>query len=158
MREKYRTIRQTAYEQGKQEFDELARDRTFRDFVILYIAEGYRRTRNSVSLANSDPAVITIAARWIERLTTNQVRYVIHHHADQDVAGLRRFWSDHLGIDPARIRFQPKTNSNRLRVKTWRCRYGVLAVCTCDTSFRARLEGVDAAGEGRVARLAGSGA
>ena len=46
-----------AYAQGVEEYDELMRLPTFRDFVVLYIAEGYKRTRNSVSICNSDPVI-----------------------------------------------------------------------------------------------------
>jgi excisionase family DNA binding protein len=51
---KYRLLREAAYEQGMGEYETLAADPTFRDFVCLYIAEGYKRDRNIVSLANSD--------------------------------------------------------------------------------------------------------
>jgi excisionase family DNA binding protein len=55
MQRKYRLLREAAYEQGVREFEQLAADRTFRDFVCLYIAEGYktslgsRRTRSGFS-------------------------------------------------------------------------------------------------------------
>jgi hypothetical protein len=45
------------YEQGVREFDVLAADATSRDFVCMYIGEGYKRNRNVVSIANSAPAV-----------------------------------------------------------------------------------------------------
>src|SRR5436190_3747279 len=124
MRQKYLRARQEAYVYGQHEFDRLAHDLTFRDFGNLYIAEGYRRTRHQVSLGNSDPAVVKLAARWIEALTTRPVTYTVTYHADQDVNTLRAFWASTLEIDPGRIRFQPKTNSNHLRTKTWRCQWG----------------------------------
>jgi hypothetical protein len=55
MQANYRRIREQAYELGYWEFPRLASDPTFRDFVCLYIAEGYKRSRNTVSIANSDP-------------------------------------------------------------------------------------------------------
>jgi hypothetical protein len=67
-----------AYEEGRQIFAELALDPTFRDFVILYLTEGYKRNRNNVGVANSDPALIRLAARWINHLTRNAVAYSIH--------------------------------------------------------------------------------
>lgn len=58
MRVKYRLRREAAYEQGRAEFAELAVDPLFRDFVCLYIAEGYKRSRNAVSICNSDPRIV----------------------------------------------------------------------------------------------------
>src|ERR1700704_3667552 len=55
MQAKYRRLREAAYEQGRAEFDELIKQPTFRDFVVLYIAEGYKRSRNTASICNSDP-------------------------------------------------------------------------------------------------------
>lgn len=49
MQRKYRLLREGAYQEGLSSFDELMADPTFRDFVCLYIAEGYKRTRHSVS-------------------------------------------------------------------------------------------------------------
>jgi transposase-like protein len=56
MQAKHRRLREAAYEEGRAQFDELVLDASFRDFVCLYIAEGYKRNRNTVSVCNSDPA------------------------------------------------------------------------------------------------------
>lgn len=140
MRRKYQLLRDSAYEEGTATFGALSRESTFRDFVILYIAEGYKRCRNTVSLANSDPAVIRIAAHWIRRLGKNRVTYWLQYHADQDVDELQRFWGEELGVGSQLINMQRKSNSNQLAGRTWRSRYGVLTVVCRDTYFRARLQ------------------
>jgi len=140
MQKKYRLLREAAHEEGRRTFEFLCRDRTFRDFVNLYLAEGHKRSRNDVSVANADPAVIRLASRWIHRLTDKQVGYRLQFHADQDAAELQRFWASVVGAEAAEIRFQRKSNSNQLSRRTWRCRYGVLTVRVGDTYLRARLE------------------
>lgn len=45
MQRKYRTLRYQAYERGLREFGTLGVESTFRDFVCLYIAEGYKQLR-----------------------------------------------------------------------------------------------------------------
>jgi AcrR family transcriptional regulator len=140
MQETFRRKREAAYEQGAAEFDELSADPTFRDFVCMYIGEGYKRNRNTVALANSDPAVVVLAARWIRRLASNKVFYAVQYHADQDHDELRRFWSQLLGVSPEDIRLQRKSNSNRLSGRKWRSRHGVLTVGSCDTYLRSRLQ------------------
>jgi predicted DNA-binding transcriptional regulator AlpA len=140
MQRKYRLLREAAYEEGLRTFDGLAVEPTFPDFVCMYIAEGYKRDRNKVSLANSDPAVMQLATRWIGRLTTKSLSFAIQYHADQDLNELRRFWSETLRIDPSIIRLQRKSNSGQLAGRQWRSRHGVLSVITHDTLLRARLD------------------
>jgi transcriptional regulator with XRE-family HTH domain len=140
MQKKYRLLREAAYDEGRATFKWLCRDATFRDFVNLYIAEGYKRSRNNVSLANSDPAVIGLASRWVNELTENRVGYCLQYHADQDAADLQRFWADLLGTQPDAIRLQRKSNSSQMRHRTWRCRHGVLSVRVGDTYLRAKLQ------------------
>jgi len=135
----YRQRREEAYAAGRQEFPELAADPTFRDFVCLYIAEGYKRNRNTVSVCNSDVAVIRLVARWIRRFSKNKVTYHVQYHADQNLDALRAFWAHEL--DPGEVQLQRKSNSNRLSGRNWRSEHGVLAIRACDTLFRARLQG-----------------
>ena len=64
---------------------------TFRDFVCMYIAEGYKRDRNRVALGNSDPRVVVLAARWITRFSRRPVVYAVQHHVDQRLELLASF-------------------------------------------------------------------
>lgn len=139
MQRKYKRLRDDAYEDGRQRFSGLAEDPTFRDFVSLYLAEGSKRCRNVVAIANSDPAVILIAQTWMLHLTSKALIYSIQYHADQDLAQLRAFWGSTLRIDPASIRLQRKSNSNQLKGRTWRSAHGVMTISCNDTLFRSRL-------------------
>jgi hypothetical protein len=142
MQRKYRLIREEAYRKGLAEFAELALETpSFRDFVSLYIAEGYKRDRNVVSIGNSDPAVVKFVADWIRRLSDRPIDCGLQFHADQKPSDLVRFWSQLLDVDPERIRLQRKSNSSQLRYRKWRCQYGVMTVRINDTTFRARLQG-----------------
>jgi hypothetical protein len=140
MRRKYALRRAAAYLQGRVEFDDLMLEPTFRDFICLYMAEGYKRSRNIVGVCNSDPEIVALCARWVRRFARNPVRYSVQYHADQDLQGLREFWAEKLAIGPDEIRLQRKSNSGRLSGRTWRSRYGVLNISAADTLFRARLE------------------
>ncbi len=99
MQEKYRQLREAAYEEGRAMFDELALDASFRDFVCLYIAEGYKRNRNAVSVCNSDPAVVVLCDRWIRRLSSATPAYrgssttPIRTSLSFSVSGARNFTS-----------------------------------------------------------------
>jgi transcriptional regulator with XRE-family HTH domain len=139
MQAKYRQARESAYEDGRATFTSLATDPSFRDFVCLYLAEGYKRRRNCVEVCNSDPAVVKLCDAWLRRLTSKPLHHSIQYHAEQDLDALRRFWSIELGIDPEAIRLQRKSNSNQLAKRTWRSVHGVLTVTVYDTLLRARV-------------------
>ncbi|MGZ4182144.1 MAG: hypothetical protein ACXVUL_15845 [Solirubrobacteraceae bacterium] len=140
MQAKYRRLREEAYERGRLEYTTLMLEPTFRDFVVLYIAEGFKRNGNCVWITNSDERVVAMSARWIARLSRKSLIYAVQYHADQDLDELRAFWGEVLGIDGAKIKMQRKSNSGQLAGRTWRSRYGVLSVGVNDTYCRARLQ------------------
>jgi hypothetical protein len=141
MQRKYRLLREEAYAKGRAEFDDLAVDPIFRDFVNLDIAEGYKRSRNSVSINNSDPAVMKLSMLWFRRFADNRIECCVHHHSDQDPGRLRHFWGAELRVNPGAIRVVNKSNSGGLSGRQWRSEHGVLTVRSSDTVFRARLQG-----------------
>jgi hypothetical protein len=140
MQAKYRRLREEAYAQGLAEYDELVLLPTFRDFVALYIAEGYKRDRNRVSIANSDERVIAVAVSWMRRLTSRPLTYSVQYHADQNLDEICAFWGEVLKIDRSAITLQRKSNSSQLKYRTWRSKHAVLTVRVSDTLFRARLQ------------------
>jgi AraC-like DNA-binding protein len=138
---KHRRLREEAYELGYWEFPRLLNHPTFRDFVALYIAEGYKRNRNTVTICNSDASVMQIGTLWIRRYSRRKLNFSVQFHVDQNLTELTRYWGNALEISPEEIKLQRKTNSGRLRSRVWRSRYGVIAVRASDTLFRARLQG-----------------
>jgi hypothetical protein len=140
MRHKHQLLRGAAYREGLESFDALGEEPGFRDFLCLYIAEGYKRNRNCVAIGNSDDAVIDLVMRWIDRLTHKRPVFSIQFHVDQDLGELRRFWSARLCLSPDAIRFQRKSDSGQMNGRQWRSRYGVLRATVHDTYFRARLQ------------------
>jgi hypothetical protein len=140
MKLEHRRRREAAYRLGWDEYPTLIQEATFRDFLCMYIGEGYKRCRNSVALANSDPRVIRLADHWIRRLSRNPVTYAFQHHEDQDPDYVKRFWSFGLGVDEDLIRYQRKSNSGKLTGRTWRSKHGVLTVRAKDTHLRMRLQ------------------
>lgn len=140
MQAKFHARREAAYSSGQDEFLVLLHEPTFRDFVCMYIGEGYKRDRNVVSICNSDPSVIRLGAYWIRRLTSHPIAFEFQHHVDQCPDELRVFWGELLNIEPETIKCQRKSNSGKLNGRSWRSRYGVLQVRASDTYLRARLD------------------
>lgn len=138
--EKYRKLREQAYQEAWESAEEELQDSRLRDFVILYMAEGFKRSRNKVEICNSDPAIVQLAHEQITRRAHSKVSYALQCHVDNDEHELKQYWANLLGIDPAAIRVIRKSNSGGLNGRQWRSIHGVLAVSTNDTYFRARLQ------------------
>lgn len=91
---------------------------TFRDFVVLYIAEGYKRSRHTASICNSDPAIVAMAITWMRQLCPKPAIVRVQYHLDQDPAELRNFWGERLGVEPSAVRVELKSNSGQLRARS----------------------------------------
>lgn len=140
MQEKYEKLREEAYQSAYQQASELLRNPTFRDFVVLYMAEGYKRDRNLVSVANSDTQIIKLVNYWITKLTNNRVSYSLQCHVDHDEEELKSYWSSELKIPVDEIQVIRKSNSGQLSGRQWRSKYGVLTVRVGDTYLRSNLQ------------------
>jgi hypothetical protein len=140
MQQKYKQLRKEAYQLGAAEYEHLMKAPTFRDFVALYVAEGYKRNRNTVAFANSDARMVALATGWLYRLTPRACHFALQYHADQDPKKLRAHWGEILGVDGASISLQRKSNSGQLKGRRWRSRHGVLSVRVYDTALRARMQ------------------
>jgi hypothetical protein len=140
VRQKYALLRETAYEEGVALAPELLKDPTFRDFVVLYMTEGYKRDRNTVSVVNSDPTMVRLAHNWMLKFSTKKFIFNLQYHVDHDPEELKLFWGNYLVIESSKIKLIRKSNSNQLSGRQFRSVHGLLTVITCDTYFRARLQ------------------
>jgi transcriptional regulator with XRE-family HTH domain len=139
-RRRFEGLREAAYDEGVEEFLHWDSDPSFREFVCMYIGEGYKRCRNTVSIANSNPAVMRLAVHWLRRISPKPVWFSIQYHEDQDLDELREFWARELGTTPDSIALQRKSNSGKLNGRSWRSEHGVLTAGLHDTYTRARLQ------------------
>ncbi len=141
VRMKYAALRDEAYQQGWDEAPALLNNPSFRDFVVLYMAEGSKRSRERVEFVNSDMQMIRLAKLWFsEFVDKTRMRYRLQYHADHDVDELKQYWSAALNINPDDIKLMRKSNSGRLAGRQFRSRYGVISVSVADTYLRARLQ------------------
>jgi AcrR family transcriptional regulator len=138
---KYAAQRQSAYDATRAKATEILTDQRIRDFVVLYLAEEFRKDRNRVCFSNSNPQMSSFAHSCMKRLATNpRCYYSFQYHADQDPEDLRRFWAAQLGIQPTIIKPIPKTNSGHLKGRRFNCQYGVFQIQIGDTRFRSQLQ------------------
>lgn len=82
--------------------------------AMLYLGEG-AKTRNSIMLGNSDPAIISLFLRLLRycyKIDEGKFRCTLQCRADQDIQRLEKFWSDITSIPPNKFykaRVDPRT-------------------------------------------------
>lgn len=140
MQAKFAALREAAYQQGIGEAPALLTDLRFRDFVVLYMAEGSKRNRNVVEFVNSDAAMVKLANHWISGFAANTVTYRLQYHVDHDVDALKRYWAGILSVAPDIIGFLRKSNSGQLAGRQFRSEFGLMSIRVSDTYLRARLQ------------------
>lgn len=136
-----RVKREEAYFSAKNDLTFLL-DKAVRQFGYLYLCEGYRKCRNVVSIANSNPAIIKFSHEVMKKYSRNKIFYTIQIHIDNDENELKQYWASLLDIDPSSIKVIRKSNSGNLTVRKWRSVYGVFTVGANDTYFRSKIEAV----------------
>jgi hypothetical protein len=130
----------SAFEQGLSSFDDLASQPTFREFVCLYILEGYKRDRTRVAVANGDPVVMRLANRWIWRLTDRSPSLSIACKPDQSIGELRRFWVETIGEAAGAIQGRRSREVEPLHQWGPAPVHGVLTIAVEDRLLRARMQ------------------
>lgn len=113
----------------------------FLQFVMLYWCEGYRKTKHSVQIANSDECLLMLGNRWIKKLTSrpiSKIEYNIQYHVDQNVIDLCNYWKNRLSCNE--IKVIRKSNSGTLSGRKWRSKYGVLSIRVSDTYLKTKID------------------
>jgi hypothetical protein len=94
------------YVTGLAEFDRLACDASFLDFIGMYDAGGARSDDEAVAYVTADPIDAALAAHWVRRLSGARVGYVLDVDDGHDLVELVRFWATRLHVDHERIRLR----------------------------------------------------
>lgn len=102
----------------------------------LYWGEGTKTASYTVSLTNSDSALVLAFIQWLAQLgvSVNDLRAKLHLYSDQNENDLMRFWSDATGI--------PKENFNKSYIKsskvTEKTYKGMFGNGTCVVAYHDR--------------------
>ncbi len=139
MSRKWARIRESYYQSAAANAQRLLRNPSMRDFIVVYLTEGYRRDRNVVQVSNSNPGIVELADRWIRLLSRKCPKYWVQIHADNDESSIKSFWARLLHVAANQIKVSRKSNSGNLSGRTWRSEHGVMMVRVCSTELRARI-------------------
>lgn len=141
MQEKYAKLRQIAYDAT--DLQVLEDDLIVRDFVVMYLGEGYRRNRNVVHICNTNPTIMLMALKALRRLKVDlhaaNVSFKLLLYPDHEDRALKRFWVRQLQIRSAQIKIWRPTEKQQPS-KYRRSVHGLMYLTINDTYLRARLQ------------------
>jgi hypothetical protein len=140
IRKKFKALRDSARDEALSDLREKFKNELFRDFIILYITEGYRRTKQCVSIGNSDPSIIKLAHYWIKLLSNKKIDYQLRVHEDHNIEETIKFWATYLNVNEKSINCTIKKNSCKMKTRNWRNEYGIITLRVNDTYFRVKLD------------------
>lgn len=137
---KHQLLRDNAYNSAYKQADSLLQNAIFRDFINIYLGEGFRKTRHVVSVANSNPSIIKLSQLIISQNSKKDLFFNLQYHEDQNIDELKKFWALQLNINKESIKVLRKSNSNKLSGRNWASKYGVLTVGVYDTFLRSKIQ------------------
>jgi transposase-like protein len=138
-----REERRDAYERALSSYEDLAVQPTFADFLCVCIAsrDCCKHGHGGVALANSDPAAMQLANRWMWRLTDRTPHLSVHTDPCASASELRHFWSKAVGARAEVIAVQRDSRRPGGGRDARRAPRGVLKITVDDALLGARLEG-----------------
>jgi transcriptional regulator with XRE-family HTH domain len=106
MREKRAARDSLVYESAKRNLRKLHQQSLHVAGLMLYAAEGDKKTRAEIAFANTDPAMVLFFARWLERflgIPQEKLRIQLHLYEDMDIRKEEGFWKTYLSMDTSQV-------------------------------------------------------
>jgi hypothetical protein len=100
MRQKRQQRAQEIYALKKEEFSALPKEAEYIAGLMLYLAEGAKRAKYDIQLANTDPDIIKFFARWLTdylRISKETLHFQLHLYEGMDIEKEENFWQNTLG-------------------------------------------------------------
>lgn len=142
MQENCALKRNEAYNKAKETVALDLKDKLLRDFVNIYIGEGYKRNRDSVSIVNSDPKIILLSLyvmkKYFLKSDKKMIMQIRYYKENDNELELLEYWKKLFNdenikfttyIQPT-VRAEGHNNSNK---------YGLVTVTINDTYAKQKL-------------------
>ena len=101
MRKKRESHEKVVYLKQKKELGALSSQTLFVAGLMLYVAEGDKKDRYHIGLANTDPRIIEFFIWWLQKylkIRRSQVRVQLHLYEQMNIGAEKRFWRKITGI------------------------------------------------------------
>ncbi|KKQ40622.1 MAG: hypothetical protein US58_C0015G0015 [Candidatus Magasanikbacteria bacterium GW2011_GWA2_37_8] len=109
--------------------------------AMLYLGEGFKKTRSHIGLGNSDPKIALMFVKFLRsiyKVEDYRLRCALHLRMDHNAEKEKAFWSDYLGISKKYFQ-KPQFDKRTEGKKTWEGYHGVCSVYCYDAKIEKRL-------------------
>ncbi|MHB8895066.1 MAG: helix-turn-helix domain-containing protein [Candidatus Geothermincolia bacterium] len=129
---------ENAREAERQWLEDLNGDQEFRLFLMLYMAEGIRKGRDSFGMSNTNPDLIAFAFKMMARINVNsrQCRCDLYLKENLDAARATSFWGELLGVETIHVHIR---EDGHLKGRNWVSENGIMLIRIYDTYVKTRL-------------------
>lgn len=106
MRQKQEQKDQDVYALQKTRMANLSRDALFVAGLMLYLGEGGKKDRSKLTLANTDPEIITFFVWWLNEflgIAKSKLRAALHLYENMEIKKEYEFWKKHLGFEDSQF-------------------------------------------------------
>ena len=112
-----------------------------RDFILIYMCEGYRRSRNVVQVVNSNPNIVRLCNVVLKRLSDKKIEYNLSFYDDHNEAELKSFWSNELKVPVEQIRSYIKNGRKKLAGRNNASVNGTMQIRMSNTMLKSKIDG-----------------
>jgi hypothetical protein len=89
------------YLRQKKKLSKISRQSLFIAGLMLYAAEGDKKTRAEIAFSNTDAIMVLFFARWLEEfldIPREKLRIQLHLYENMDVGAEEKYWRDQLDM------------------------------------------------------------
>jgi len=138
-KKKWELIRNDWYQTMYKNATEVLENRIIRDFIVMYMAEGYKRNRNAVGVCNSDPKIIAFCCKALRILSDHPFYCEVTSYPDLETEKLKHFWGNITGLPLEEIRIYLKQAAGNLKGRNHRLEYGTAAIRMGNTKLKMEI-------------------
>ena len=113
MREKKEKKKQKIYERYKEKFAELSKREFLIAGLMLYLGEGTKKKRATVSIINTDPSILNFFIAWMEKFLDadkSEIKAHLHLYENMNIKKEKEYWKENLGIEESQL-YKPSIRS-----------------------------------------------
>lgn len=136
MREKRDRRDREVYVQQRLRFTNIARDTRFVAGLMLYVAEGDKKSRYEIAFTNTDPVLVSFFASWLGEflgISRDKVKIQLHLYETMDIVKEELFWMQSLRLQQNQLcrsrvkQLRPRSFSYRDSIRHGTCK---LYICS----------------------------
>lgn len=143
MRKKREARYNEIYKRQRTGLVNLSKDSIFVAGLMLYLGEGSKRNRNTISLANTDSMIIKFFIKWLNDfldISKEKIKVQLHLYENMDIKKEEKFWINELNLSETQF-YRPEIRKLKKSSFSYKesFRHGTCSIYVCNTEKKMEL-------------------